>query len=828
MRPVYGSIGRYHPPPSRSKGKRSPPPEGELESGRCEVKNSLYLGRDAETSERIEVDPDLFTTHGVLLGMTGSGKTGLALGLLEELVQAGVPIIAIDPKGDLPNLALLFPEFLPTDFEPWVDPSVAERSGTSLKELAETTAETWKKGLSDAGIDALQVARLKNELDLRIHTPGSTVGRAVNLLGGFQAPTAPSLEPEAVAELAGGVVTGLLSLIDNNVDPLQDPRHVLLVQILTHVWSERKNISLEDLITLLVDPPFAKVGVFPVDRFLAPDARMKLALALNNLVASPAFAAWKQGDPLDISALMTSSSEKTPVNLFCLSHLSEKERQFFVARLMSEILSWTRTLSGTSSLRAFVYFDEAAGYLPPYPASPATKAPILTLLKQSRAVGVGLCIATQNPVDLDYKALSNMGTWMIGRLQTQQDRDRVRDGLLAATGGLTSAELDAEFSKLQPRTFLLKQPKQNRPQIFKTRWAMSYLRGPITLQELKDLPQVESGPAEPATVRESAVGGNAAEGRSTPPPLPKGFSQSFLDPRQVFGHHYDGRFEKHKEPARKDGHLLFRPALHACLRLTFSERKEDFVSNQVHHYIAFPLEDTRDATSLFEHLPLEPNDTLAEPPGEARFANLHEAFDQTEELTEAREQLVEHLYRTLTASRFVNANVKLYSRPEESKDEFYIRCQAAAEELEEQSAVKLREKLQTKIARLEKQMLKSQDKIERLSQSAKGKKLEQLWGAGEMLLSLFTKRKKSFSSVLSKSRQAAEASTRSGQAEEELEKLQANILELQTEMEAGLAELDEEFSRKAEEIEVTEIRLAKKDIAVETFEVLWIPVTSRV
>ncbi len=797
------------------------------------MKNSLYLGRDAETSERVEVDPDLFTTHGVLLGMTGSGKTGLALGLLEELVQAGVPIIAIDPKGDLPNLALLFPEFSTTDFEPWVDPSVAERAGISVKELAANTAETWKNGLSDSGIDALQVARLKNKLDLRVYTPGSNVGRPVNLLGGFQAPTSSSLEPEAVAELAGGVITGLLSLVDNNIDPLQDPRHVLLVQILAHVWRERKSISLEDLITLLVDPPFAKVGVFPVDRFLPPDARMKLALALNNLVASPAFAAWKQGESLNISDMMASTGEKTPVNLFCLAHLSEKERQFFVARLMSEILSWTRTLSGTSSLRAFVYFDEAAGYLPPHPASPATKAPILTLLKQSRAVGVGLCIATQNPVDLDYKALSNMGTWMIGRLQTQQDRDRVRDGLLAATGGLTSAELDAEFSKLQPRTFLLKRPKRDRPEIFKTRWAMSYLRGPITLQELKDLPQVQSADAAPANF-DGASGSDApatkasSEARATPPPVPQGFTQSYLDPRQVFGHHYDGLFEKHKEAARADGTILFRPALHACLRLQFSERKDDFLWHQVHHYIAFPLDGIRDATSHFVSLPLEPNDALIGAPDGARFCELPEAFDQTEELKAAQDGLTEHLYRTLTASRFINKHVKLYSRPEETKDEFYLRCQAAAEDLEAEAAVKLRDKLGSKIDRLEKQMLKSKNKIETLSESAKGKRLEQLWGAGEMLLSLFSKRKKSFSSVLSKSRQAAEAGTRTGQAEEALEKLQADILELQSELEVRLAELDEEFARKAEEIDVSEIRLAKKDVAVETFEILWIPVSSRV
>lgn len=793
------------------------------------MSTKLYLGRQTEDQARVEIDPDIFTTHGVILGMTGSGKTGLALGLLEEMVQAGVPVIAIDPKGDLPNLALLFPEFSPSDFERWGDPAEAERSGITPSEMAARKAEMWKKGLAGTGIDPAQMASLKQKLDLRILTPGSKAVAPVNLMANFEPPDG-ELPEEDRAELASGIVSGLLSLVADNVDPLRDPRHLLLVQVLSHAWNAGNSLTLEDLISQLVDPPFAKVGIFPVDRFFSPDDRMSLALQLNSLLASPTFAAWKSGPALDIESLMKAEPGRTPVNVFYLAHLSEKERHFFVGRLMNEILSWSRGLSGSSSLRALIYFDEVAGYLPPHPHDPASKKPILTLLKQSRAVGVGLILATQNPVDLDYKALSNMGTWMIGRLQTRQDRDRVRDGLMSASGGLTAKELEEEFSKIQPRTFLLKKPKSDKPVLFHTRWAMSYLRGPLTLAELPDVP-IGGAPLAEAS---RAGGGqaspvvSASEGRSTPPPIPSGFGQSFMDPRYVFHSRLEGFFEKYQEPVREDGTVLFRPGLRAVLRLQFDERKDDFVLSQVHQFVAFPLEDTNDPASLFRSVELDPDDCLSKPPEEGRFAELHESFDQLEELKSAEKELAEHVYRTLTATRYVNKDVKLYSAPEEEKDAFLERCREEAQQLEDKAAEKLQSKLESKTRRLEERMRKAQDKVERLQQSEKGKKMEQLWNAGEMLLSLFTKRRKSFSTVLSKSRMAAEATTRADHAEEEVKKLQADLLELQETLELELADLDAEYEAKAANITEKEIRLNKNDIQVERFEIFWVPVSKRV
>lgn len=790
------------------------------------MSKELYLGRRDDDS-RLEYDPDNLVTHGVILGMTGSGKTGLALGMLEELVEAGVPILAIDPKGDLPNLALIFPDFAASDFESWTDPAEASREGISLQELAAKKAALWKDGLAGWGLEGSHLRSVRSRMDLRILTPGSTAVTPVNLLGSFSTPAAEVPGAER-AELASGIVSGLLSLVADNVDPLRDPRHVLLVQILSSAWEAGQSLTLEELIGQLVDPPFAKVGVFPVDRFFSPDDRMKLAMQLNTLVASPTFAAWREGVPLDIAALMESKEGRVPVNIFCLAHLSEKERHFFVGRLMNEVLAWTRTLPGSGSLRALVYFDEVAGYLPPHPYDPPSKKPILTMLKQSRAVGVGVCLATQNPVDLDYKALSNMGTWMIGRLQTEQDRNRVRDGLISASGGLTAKEVEEEFSKVQPRTFLLKAPKENRPVLFRTRWAMSYLRGPVTLAELPRL-NVQSPPvaAVEAPGASTQPAGSSDYSR-TPPPAPKEYGQAYLDPRYVFHQRFDGLFEQFSEAARADGTILHRPALHAVLRLQFDESKEDFVLHARHHYLAFPLDRGGSIAERFAEVRFEEDDLLGRAPGEAVFEALPQAFDESKELKQAQEDLCDRLYRTLTATRFVNEKVKLYSKPQEDREAFWERCQEAAERLADEAAVKVRGKLQKQIERVEKQIISARESVEKHALSEKGKKVEGLWKVGEALVGLFTKKRSSFSSVLSKSRMALEADKRTRHAEEKLERLEQELLQLQADLETELSDLEQEFTELAGRIDEREIRLDRSDIAVERFQIMWIPVSKRI
>jgi hypothetical protein len=470
----------------------------------------LKLGKGS--GEAVSLDTSQLTTHGVIFGMTGSGKTGLAVGLLEELVQAGVPLMLLDPKGDLTNLGLLFPECRPDQLAEWLESS----------QDAQALSERLQKERLLAGIGPSQVAALRDRLELRIFTPGSRAGRPIDLLGSFRRPDAQVLEdPESRAQLISGLVQGLLALVGVSADPLRSPQSLVLSQIVDQAWEDGQDLKLEDLVLRLVDPPFKKVGVFPLDTFYPAEQRLQLAMDFNALLASTGFAAWSQGEPLDPAAMVRlPENGKIPVNLFYLAHLSDSERMFFVSLLLYRIQAWTRTLSGSSQLRALLYFDEVAGYMPPHPVNPASKPPLLTLLKQSRAVGLGVVLATQNPVDIDYKGLSNASNWWIGRLQTAQDRDRVADGLLLAQAGMDSQALKQEFEQLQPRHFLFRSGGAA-PRTLETRTTMAWLRGPLTKSEISRL-------QPPSTVTAPAVTAAApSTGHNHVPPVAGGLCSGF-------------------------------------------------------------------------------------------------------------------------------------------------------------------------------------------------------------------------------------------------------------------------------------------------------------
>ena len=504
--------------------------------------SKLYLGHlldDAgeTTEDRFEAKADRLTSHAVCIGMTGSGKTGLSVTLLEELVLQGVPIIAIDPKGDLANLGLVFPQLQGADFTPWVDPGEAERSGQSVDAVGQAKAELWRGGLAGSGIDGARLQQLADKMQLRVFTPGSESGIPVDLLGSLQAPP-PAIreDPDAWREMVAGTVSGLLALMGVEADPVRSPEHLVMQRILEEAWSAGETLDMEQLVLRIVDPPFKKVGVFPVDRFWKPDKRMDLAMALNGVVSAPAFGAWTKGAQLDAQALVRGDGGKVPVNVFYLAHLADAERMFFVSLLLERVVAWSRTLPGTGSLRALVFFDEAYGYLPPYPRNPPTRKPLMTLLKQARAVGVGVMLATQNPVDLDYKALTNAGTWYLGRLSTEQDINRVAEGMRAAGA---AGDLSGMLARLKPRRFVVRDVRESQPVAYKTRWAMSFLRGPITRREIARLPD---------SVR--TVGGGLAAAPAPPPGRPhRSPRRPPADPgRRPPG--ADGR-RRHEPPARR-------------------------------------------------------------------------------------------------------------------------------------------------------------------------------------------------------------------------------------------------------------------------------------
>jgi hypothetical protein len=458
---------------------------------------AFYLGREYDLAQR-EGKEDLLLynskdlcTHAVVVGMTGSGKTGLCVNLLEEAAIDRIPSIIIDPKGDISNLLLSFPNLTPEEFRPWIDEGQADREGVSPEVFATQEAEKWKEGLESWGQDAERIRMMRDTVDMRVYTPGATFGRPLTILKSFDAPNEQVLnDSDLLADRISSTSSGLLSLLGIDADPIRSKEHILISNILSHTWNKGQNLDLGSMISKIQEPPFERVGIMELDKFYPEKERRELAMTLNNLLASPSFSNWMMGEPINIKRMLHTSEGKPCVSIVSIAHLSEKERMFFVTILLNEMLAWMRTQAGTSSLRAILYMDEVFGYFPPV-KNPPSKQPMLTLLKQARAFGLGCVLATQNPVDLDYKGLSNAGTWFLGRLQTERDKARVLEGLEGASTQAGSkfdkGAMEETLAGLGNRVFLMNNVHENQPVTFETRWAMSYLRGPLTRSQLQTI-----------------------------------------------------------------------------------------------------------------------------------------------------------------------------------------------------------------------------------------------------------------------------------------------------------------------------------------------------
>ena len=488
---------------------------------------AFYLGRPYDLAKKAPqpgitlYDSRDLVTHAVCVGMTGSGKTGLCISLIEEAALDGVPAIAIDPKGDLTNLMLTFPALRPEDFRPWINEEDAARKGLTPDAFAAQQAETWKNGLAAWGEDGARIERLRAAADFAVYTPGSSAGIPISILASFAAPAdAARDDTELLRERVLTTVTSVLSLVGIEADPVQSREHVLLSTLFTNAWSQGKDMDIAALVGQVQKPPLARIGVMDLETFYPEKDRQKLALALNNLLAAPGFSAWLEGVPMDVATLLRTPEGKPRVAIVSIAHLSDPERMFFVSLLLNQILGWMRAQSGTTSLRALLYMDEIFGYFPPV-AAPPSKQPLLTLLKQARAFGLGVVLATQNPVDLDYKGLSNAGTWLLGRLQTERDKARVLEGLegvaAAANVSFDKAAMGEMLAGLGSRLFLMNNVHEDAPRLLETRWAMSYLRGPMTREQIKKVmdgrrPAMSKGAAAAvASTAEKAAADDASE-----------------------------------------------------------------------------------------------------------------------------------------------------------------------------------------------------------------------------------------------------------------------------------------------------------------------------
>ncbi|MDW3219264.1 MAG: DUF87 domain-containing protein [Acidimicrobiales bacterium] len=764
------------------------------------------------------------TTHGVIVGMTGSGKTGLGMILLEEALLQGIPTLVIDPKGDMGNLLLTFPDLAPSDFRPWINEGEAERDGVTPDELAASTAELWENGLAGSGIGKDRIARLREMADFTIYTPGSTAGVALNVIGDLSAP-ADGADAEAMREEIDGLVQGLLNLVDVTSDPLSGREHVLLANLIHHAWDAGTDLDLAKLLAQIQDPPMRKLGVIELDTFFPPNDRTALAMKLNGLLASPSFAAWGEGIPLDIASMLEGGG-KPKAAIVSIAHLSDEERQFAVTLILSKLVTWMRSQPGSPDLRALVYMDEVFGFVPPT-AEPPAKRPILTILKQARAFGVGMVLSTQNPVDLDYKAISNAGTWMIGRLQTERDKARLLEGMRAAGGDADIDAIGDTIGGLGKRKFLLHTTRGGAPTTFGTRWAMSYLPGPLTRDQIGTLmadqrqaaaPAPAAAPATAAAAPAPTPAALADDESAVAPDVADNVEVAYLDPAAPWA----------AEIGAVAGGRRLRAALAARVRLLFDEAKGDLRHEAEWEAIVSPLGSDVDGGD-FRPVDYDDRDLRPTPPDGAVYVLPDGKIHTKTFFTSAQRALKDQLYRNEALTLLRNTELKLYSRVGETEEEFAARCARAADDKADEEADELRKSMAKKEDRIRAAMSKAEDRLRELENDSKDRKRnEVLSGAIDVIGGLFGGR--SSRSIMSGVRRASSSRRTSANASQRVETAKNRLAEKADELEDlaealtdALGESQDAWDEAAEAIESYEVGLEKTDITVEDVVLVWVP-----
>lgn len=813
--------------------------------------DKFYLGRlfdsagGETTADPLLYDPDDLTTHAVVVGMTGSGKTGLCIDLLEEAALQNLPALMIDPKGDITNMLLHFPELRPSDFEPWVNPDVARREGKTTAQLAEETADLWRNGLAKWEIGPERIQALQDGPRFTIYTPGSDAGRQVSILASLKAPALPwEGNKEVLREQISGTVTALLGLIGlQNLDPVQSREHILLANIFENAWSQGKDLTLGELIMQVQNPPFDKLGFFDVNTFFPEKDRFQLAMMLNNILAAPAFQTWIEGEPLDVARMLFGEDGRPRHTIFYIAHLPDAERMFFVTLLFSAVETWMRAQSGTTSLRALVYFDEIFGYLPPV-GNPPSKEPMLRLLKQARAFGVGLVLATQNPVDVDYKALSNAGTWFIGKLGTEQDKQRLLDGLAtAAAEGLDRREYDDLISALGKRVFLLRNVHEAHPLLFQTRWAMNYLAGPVTRAQIPALnalagatkaptaaatavPGATQPPAGPAIAAPDAAPETAAAlpGSATRPAVPGGVPEYFLANTLTLSEaaRLDGRA---LPPEAQTEGILYRPVLLAQAEVRYLQRKYN-LNYEKRHARLIHRPDRRGMVRWEDNVvaPLPREAIGRQPAPQARFAPLEAPLADDRLLRSLEKDFADWIYRSAQVMVQANETLKVYAGPDVDAETFRKLCLEAAEAQENAEIDKLQAGYEKKLDRLQEKLTREERELREDEEELAQRKQEELSKYADTFLSIFSsRRRRSLSSALSKRRMTAQAKADVEESLAEIEAYKQEMAALQQEMEQALDEVEAKWLAIARDITEIPVTPYKKDIHVTHFGVAWFP-----
>ena len=820
--------------------------------------SGFYLGRAYDpktqkvTAKNIQYDPADLTTHAVVTGMTGSGKTGLCVALLEEAALQGIPAIIIDPKGDLTNLVLHFPELAPQDFQPWIDSDLARRSGKTLEQVATDASTSWRNGLKEWGMAQERVLALKNSVQFAIFTPGSDSGIPVSVLSSLAAPEISWQDNrEILRERIASTVTALLGLVGiEDIDPLRSREHILLSNIFENAWSQGRDVELTELILQTQTPPFDKLGAFPVDTFFPAKDRMELAMVLNNILAAPAFETWREGQSLDINSLLFTEESKPRHSIFYLAHLSDAERMFFVTLLFSAVETWMRTQSGATSLRALLYMDEIFGYLPPQ-RNPPSKQPLLRMLKQARAFGLGLLLATQNPVDVDYKGLSNAGTWFIGKLQTEQDKNRLLDGLESAAGGVSRNVFDKLISTLGKRVFVLHNVHSKAPELLQTRWVMNFLAGPITRTQIPALNQLANAAGTPLSIPQpvtpaarvsspqpsfvatapqkqsqvSSLQSSNSHFSGTKPSIPPGIREYFLPLNLSLPEAFKAANQSAPSEAIIES-IVYKPALLASAQVRILDRKLG-VDHEVTRTAIVSTLEKRGTVRWEDHVTTgKPMDNVEPAPApSAKFSTIDAPLNDSKLMTALQKDFTDWVFRNSSVTARANQALKVFAGPDVTQAEFMTACADAARALRDKEFEKLAAKLDRQIATLEDKLSREERELRQDEAELAQRKMEAMGTHAENVLGVFlgSRSTRKLSSSLTKHRMTEQAKA---DVDESIEAI--------AQFKAQLAELDKERLRLAEEVNArwggvvnqtqeVVVNPKKTDVYVNVFGVGWMP-----
>jgi hypothetical protein len=782
----------------------------------------FYLGREvrvaakpqAPSLEPLLYDSSDLVTHGVIAGMTGSGKTGLGIDLIEEAAIDGIPVIAIDPKGDLGNLLLTFPQLRPEDFSPWIDQDEARRAGQTPEAFAAAEAAKWSKGLAEWGQDGKRIEKLRDAAEFALYTPGSNAGRPLSIVKSFAAPDPEIInDAELLQDRVTTAATSVLTLAGVDAEPIKSREHVLIANLFTDSWRAGRDLDLAALIAQIQTPPIAKVGVLDLESFFPSKDRFALAMQLNQLLAAPGFQAWMEGEPLAVDALLYGLNGRPRVSVISIAHLDDQERMFFVSLLLNEIVSWMRSQRGTASLRALIYFDEIVGFLPPV-ANPPTKRPLLTLLKQARAFGMGVVVATQNPVDLDYKALANAGTWMLGRLQTERDKARVLDGLEGAAGTSGAAfdrgEIDRLLSSLGKRQFLLHNVHDAAPTVFETRWALSYLRGPLGRDEIKRLASTTPVPAVSAS---AGVGGPKA-----------GVDRVVTVETQPI---VDPAIEQFFVP----GGSRYAPMLLGTARISYSDSKLGLDETR-DVTVVTPITDAAVAVNWDQAEPadFQVNDLSKTAPAGASFAALPAAAAKPKNYATWQKDFAQWAAQTQSIELFKSSRARLLSHPDESERDFRIRLQSEAREARDAAIAKVKEKYAAKVATLQDRLRRAEHAVQVQSEQASGARMGAAVSVGAAIFGALLGRKAVSAATLGRATTAARGVSKIGKEAEDVTRanenaaaLKAQLAELEAKVSTELDEVAADWDLSTEEFDTVLVKPKRGGVSVQLVALAWVP-----